>query len=194
MPKFNIIFNNKNYKIRSNTYILLLHDSICNLSYLNNNSIIKKYINTIEILEKKIKEKISFYKFKTLHNRNHLPLGTSIHIVYNNLKIIYSPKMWIKQDISNTNNTYWSVLSGLTLIYKNCKSKDNIDILILDDNTVDSSDQYIKAYNDFNKNIANNNYLDKYYHSDDNNIHIGEFSINEQPPLLQNNEFRELSN
>ena len=194
MPKFNIIFNNKKYKIKSNTYILLLYDSICNLSEIDNTSIIKKYINTIEILEKKLKEKIGYYKFKTLHNRNHLPLGTSIHILYNNLKIFYSPKMWIKQDISNTNNIYWSVLSGLTLIYKNSNNQDNIDILILDDNSNDSYDEYLKAFNDYKKNILNKNYLNKYNHINDNYIHVGEFSINEQPPLLQNNEFRELSN
>ena len=94
-----------------------MYDSFGNIRNIEN---INQFENHLDIskIESELKDKINQYKFKTLQNRNYLPISTSLLINYNNYNILYVPIMWVKQDISNTNNLYNSLMSVLIHIYK----------------------------------------------------------------------------
>lgn len=173
----------------SNSYILFMYDSFGNIRNMEN---INQFENHIDImkLEEEIKNKINKYKFKTLQNRNYLPISTSLLINYKNYNILYVPIMWIKQDISNTRNYYNSLMTVLIHIYK---------IKLLSKN-----DQVQKLYlTNFDYNIVQktiedfkkiDNIYDTLDYKDDIFINPGYYNLDEQPPIYQNNEFRELTN
>ncbi len=191
--RINIIYSENNVTNFSETYILLADDSIGNLDYNNYNN-----INNIKGLEQNLKKKISSYKFKTLHNRYYLPIGSSLLIKYKSKNFVFSPIMWVKQDISNTNNVYYSFYAALLLIYKYSILNDNLKdkYIYVKPTSPNRQKQINKAYNDFNLNIKNKSkkqFIEELDYKDDDTIFYDEVNINEQPPFLQNNEFREIS-
>ena len=205
MTKINIIYTNlldNEEKLdiinNPNSFVLISHDSLGTLDDYDCLDEIKKLVNDTDNLELKIKEKIKSYKFKTLQNRNYLPIGSSILLNHQNLNLIYSPIMWVKQDISNTNNLYWSFLSSLSLILKYQLHKQNnqeSNLIVLDRPLSPTSNQQrLRAFNNYESLKSN---IDLFKNSldlkDDPEIYFKECNINEQPPFLQNNEFRELS-
>ena len=105
--------------------------------------------------------------------------------------------MWVKQDISNTNNIQWSFLSTLSLIFKNqILSGDTNEKKIIIPEEFESSiarDQRIKALLDFESIKKNKTkFIESLDFKEDLTIFFKESNVNEQPPFLQNNEFREL--
>jgi hypothetical protein len=191
--KINIIYTENNISNLSNTYILLADDSIGNLNYSNYDN-----INDIQELEENIKKKINSYKFKTLHNRCYLPLGSSLLIKYKLKKYIFSPIMWVKQDISNTNNIYTSFYSALLLLYKYSILNNDLEdkYIYVKPSSPIRMKQINKAYKDFNNNIekkTKKQFIEEIDFKEDDTIFFNEVNIDEQPPFLQNNEFRELS-
>ena len=73
-----MIRNLDNFKISdidSDSFILFMYDSFGSITNIH---------NSLNELEKKIKDTISTFKFKTLQKRNYLPLGHSIYLNYDN--------------------------------------------------------------------------------------------------------------
>ncbi|VVU94404.1 hypothetical protein CPAV1605_126 [seawater metagenome] len=202
MTKINIIYINLLSKKDNlddllkdkNSYVLITNDSLGNIKNYENLNQISQHIPNLDVFEKKLKEKIASYKFKTLQNRFYLPIGSSILLEYENNNLIYSPIMWVKQDISNTNNIYWSFLSTLSLILKNNINDMESKNLIIFEQPVSptGTEQRAKAFEKFND-LNNENFIESLDYKNDNTIFYKESNISEQPPFLQNNEFRELN-
>lgn len=184
-----IIHDLKNlHDLDSNSYILFMYDSFGNIANIDNIDRFENFLNITKI-ETLLKNKISNYKFKTLQNRCYLPIATSILINHLNYKILYVPIMWLKQDISNTKNIYFSILSVLKHIYKiNYISKNNLETKL-----------FIHNLNNFDVNTVLKDFgeLTNIYETLDNKedlfINNGYYDSGEQPPIYQNNEFRELT-
>ena len=179
-----------------NSIIIFMYDSFGNISKSDNVHKIKKKIN-ISKLEYKIKEKINSYKFKTLQNRFYLPIGSSIYFNIEGTNILYVPIMWINQDISNTNNIYHSFKNCLKHIIKiNKLNQTSINNIYINPNNNFKKIQEIqisKAMDDFKK-INIDEVIESLDFKINCEINIGYYDINEQSPIYQNNEFRELSN
>lgn len=179
-----------------NSIIIFMYDSFGNISKSDNVHKIKKKIN-ISKLEYKIKEKINSYKFKTLQNRFYLPIGSSIYFNFEGINILYVPIMWINQDISNTNNIYHSFKNCLKHIIKiNKLNQTSINNIYINPNNNFKKIQEVqigKAMDDL-KTINLNEIIETLDFKTNCEINIGYFDINEQSPIYQNNEFRELSN
>jgi hypothetical protein len=179
-----------------NSIIIFMYDSFGNISKSDNIHKINKKIN-INKLESKIREKINLYKFKTLQNRFYLPIGSSIYLKFDDINVLYVPIMWINQDISNTNNIYHSLKNCLKHIIKiNKLNEMNINKIYVNPNENFKKIQQIqidKALDDF-KNINLDTIIETLDFKKNCEINIGYYDINEQSPIYQNNEFRELSN
>lgn len=182
--------NTKLSDIDSDSFILIMSDSFGSISNLMNN---------VDDLEKKIKDSICSFKFKTLQNRFYLPLGHSIYLNHQNKNILYTPIMWVNQDISNTSNIYNAFICCLTHLLKikkitNLKCKtlyivNNPDFKSIEDVQID------QAIIDFQDQIQNSDHLlETLDYKKNIYINSGYFNLNEQAPIYMNNEFRELSN
>ena len=182
--------NTKISDIDSDSFILIMYDSFGSIS---------KLMNNVDDLEKRIKDSINSYKFKTLQNRFYLPLGHSIYLNYQNKNFLYTPIMWVNQDISNTLNIYNAFICCLTHLLKIKKIK-NLECKTL--YIVNNPDfknieeiQIEKATNDFyNQTLNFDHLLETLDYKENLNINSGYFNLNEQAPIYMNNEFRELSN
>ena len=191
--------NNLKKSTDTNSFILLHYDSFGNISNMHNLlEIFNK--NEIEELEEIIKNKINSYKFKTLQSRNYLPIGTSIYIIVNNINIIYSPIMWVNQDISNTNNIFYAMSSCLSHIYKiSCITNNHSTkylyvhkfptIKTIEDEQISKALDYIQDIFDKDR----EHFIQSLDYKEDLTIFSGESNTSEQPPIYQNNEFRELT-
>jgi len=190
--------NNDNLnELNDTSFVLVYYDSFGNISNIKNLNYLNKLVN-IGRLENLIKKKINTYNFKTLFNRKYLPIANSIYLNYDKINIIYVPIMWINQDVSNTNNLYNAYVSVLLHLYKikqilGIKSKLKLFINklsnIKDDYHLNKAIDYCQDYLNENKNF----FLETLDYKEDINIFLGNFNINEQPPIYQNNEFRELN-
>ncbi len=206
MTKINIIYINlldniqqiDNLLSDKNSFILLNNDSLGTIINTDYENILNNYISNLDEFEKKLKDKISYYKFKTLQNRFYLPIGSSILLNFDEMNFIYSPIMWLKQDISNTNNIYWAFKSSLSLILKKSileANNEEKNILIFESpKSPTAEEQRIKAFNEYEQDLNNKeDFKNSLDYKEDPTIFFKECNISEQPPFLQNNEFRELS-
>lgn len=180
-------------EIDSNSFVLFMYDSFGSINEIPN------FRNNFKELEIKIKDLINSFKFKTLQKRFYLPLGHSIYLKYQNCNILYSPIMWVKQDISNTSNIYHAIRCCLFHLLKikqlnklECKTLyiiSNSDLENIENNQIE------KAILDFNNDISNNfNILETLDYKKNISINSSFFNLDEQAPIYLNNEFRELSN
>ena len=101
--------------------------------------------------------------------------------------------MWVKQDISKTNNFYISFKSTLCLLYKmnNFEELKKINMVINLDENFDN-EQMNDAINNFNI-ITKKKQLFKEYlnFKDDKTIYYAKVTLDAQSPIIQNNEFQE---
>lgn len=140
-------------------------------------------------VEYEIKKIIKSLNIKSIVGKYYLPIGSSIIINdKNNKSIIFSPTMLLPQNVSNTQNAYYSTMAILynILINKN-ENINNIDIIFTSlccgygKMDVDESiKQIIKGINDYK------NYKPKIIND---NIIINEPNLYEQPKYYQNTEF-----
>lgn len=144
-------------------------------------------------IQKQIKDIIATLNITTLMGRIYLPIGSSIIIDdYNNKSLVISPTMLLPQDVSNTNNAYYSTMAILYNILINKKEDmSNVDIIFtslccgygrMDELT--SINQILKGIDDY-----------KLYQPTiiNENIIVNEPNLFEQPKLYQNTEWFAIS-
>ena len=141
-------------------------------------------------IEAEIKKIVRNIGIQSLVGKYYLPIGSSVIIdnISDNKSIIFSPTMLLPQNVSNTNNAYYSTMAILYNIFINKKEEiNNTDILFtslccgygkMDEEQ--SIKQIIKGMKDFK------NYNPKIINE---NIIINEPNLLEQPKYYQNTEF-----
>lgn len=183
----------ENYKIERKTYYMSPANTLCfmdgGIDYVlsrkifpNIEKIVKMYLL---VLSKK-------YNLFTLLGRAYLPIGSSLIIDYDlNRSIIISPTMLLPQDISTTQNAYYSIQAVLynILINKN-ENIDDVDIIITSIccgygkmNEEESAKQIIngiKDYREYKPKKKGENYI------------INEIDLMTQPKYYQNTEWIKL--
>lgn len=184
-----MIRNLDNFKISeidSDSFILFMYDSFGSVTNIH---------DSLNGLEKKIKDTISKFKFKTLQKRNYLPLGHSIYLNYDNRNVLYTPIMWVNQDISNTSNIYNAIICCLTHL-KKIKKLTNLECkklyIVSNHHLINIEEQQINKA--FNENLDDNYLFETLDYKENIFINSSYFNLNEQAPIYLNNEFRELSN
>ena len=81
-------------------------------------------------IEQRLKKVVSLLNIKNLLGRNYLPIGSSVILECGENALIVSPTMLLPQNVSNTNNAYYSVIAVLANILVNKKENlEDIDII-----------------------------------------------------------------
>jgi O-acetyl-ADP-ribose deacetylase (regulator of RNase III) len=139
-------------------------------------------------IETEVKNIVKQLGITSIVGKHYLPIGSSIIIDKNNKSLIISPTMLLPQNVSNTNNVYYSTMAILYNILVNREEKiENVDILFTslccgygkmdEDNSIKQIIKGINDYNNYKPEIINKNII------------INEPNLYEQPKYYQNTEF-----
>lgn len=178
------------YKPVRHTYYVSPANSLC---FMDGGIDLSLSRNIFPGIEQKVKDIVNIHGKTNLLGRKYLPIGSSIIVPYDNMKsLIVSPTMLLPQNVSETQNAYYSVIAVLyNILINNKKSLDDIDIIFTSMccgfgkmSVKKSIVQTLKAINNYEKYnpfIVNNNII------------LNEPTLRQQPKIYQNTEWFPIS-
>jgi len=174
------------YKPKRKTYYVSPANSLCSMGNGIDYSLSR---NIMPNIETNVKQMLNIYGKTNLAGTKYLPIGSSFILDYDKYKsLIIAPTMLLPQNISKTNNVYYTTMSIMyNLLINRQENIDDVDVILTSfgcgfgklspDNAVS---QIIQGLQNFN------NYIPEYIDTD---VIICEPNLQEQPKYQQNSEW-----